>query len=115
MREFASGANRNDDTDKLDFEGFLSPIVLQAYGEYMHKNRIQEDGKLRSSDNWQKGIDQNEYIKSLLRHTHDLWMENRGYESREGRIDAACGILFNTMGWLYEELKKEEIETLDID
>lgn len=30
-REFKTGANRNSDEAKIDFEGFLSPLVLQKY------------------------------------------------------------------------------------
>ena len=56
MRNFDTGATRDVDTNKLDFEGFLSPVVLERYAEYMHKNRVQADGNLRDSDNWQKGI-----------------------------------------------------------
>ena len=108
MRTFESGATRNSDNEALDYEGFISPVVLKVFGEYMHKHRLQADGNLRDSDNWQKGIPQEQYVKSLIRHTHDLWMENRGFKSREGRLDAICGVLFNAMGWLYEEVKNDE-------
>ena len=74
----------------------------------MTKHRLQADGKLRDSDNWQKGIPKREYIKSGFRHFHDWWMEHRGYASREGIIDALCGIMFNTMGYLLEVLKEQK-------
>lgn len=112
-RYFESGAYRDVDDTKLDYEGFLSPLVLQEFGRYMQKHRKQSDGVMRDSDNWQKGIPQSVYMKSLLRHTHDMWMENRGYKSREGRIDAVCGVMFNAMGWLLEELKKAEATESD--
>lgn len=111
MRNFDSGATRNTDEDKYDYEGFMNPLVIEAFGEYMHKNRIQADGKLRPSDNWQKGIPKEAYMKSAWRHFHDWWMEHRGYKSREGKIDALCGLLFNTMGYLYEELKEKPHDT----
>jgi hypothetical protein len=104
-RKFKTGATRDTNEDKLDYEGFIDPIVLKKYAEYMHGHRKQSDGKLRSSDNWQKGIPREEYIKSLLRHTMDLWLEHRGYESREGKEKALCGIMFNSMGYLREILK----------
>jgi len=107
MREFKSGATRNDNKNKLDFEGFLSPIVLEAYSKYMHKNRIQADGKLRASDNWQKGFGDNHLsvcMKSLWRHFLDLWKEHRGYKSREGIDDAIGGILFNIMAYYHKIL-----------
>lgn len=106
-RYFESGAYRDIDSSKIDFEGYLNPLVLQKFGEYMLKHQKQSDGVMRDSDNWQAGIPQEVYVKSLLRHTHDVWMENRGYPSREGKTDAACGVMFNIMGWLLEELKKD--------
>ncbi|KKK53952.1 hypothetical protein LCGC14_3089650, partial [marine sediment metagenome] len=31
VRTFDSGANRSSEEGKLDFEGFLSPLVLERY------------------------------------------------------------------------------------
>lgn len=106
IRKFKSGARRDDDTTKPDYEGFLSSIVLKRYGEYMHRHRLQSDGELRESDNWQKGIPKNQYMKSLWRHFMDLWLEHRGFESREGIQNALCAIMFNTMGYFHETLKE---------
>lgn len=104
MREFETGATRNDDTDQLDYEGFLHPLALKRYAEYMHKHRFQGDGKLRSSDNWQKGMPKESYAKSLIRHTMDFWLAHRGQEShaREDIEDALCAIIFNAQGYLRE-------------
>jgi len=110
MRKFKSGATRDDDDSKIDYEGFLSPLVIKAYGEYMTKHRLQPDGKLRDSDNWQKGIPKEVYVKSLFRHFVDLWMFNRGYKGRETLEDALCGILFNVMGYMHE-LEKEKLKS----
>ena len=33
MQSFSTGATRNHDNHKYDFEGFLSPAVLERYGE----------------------------------------------------------------------------------
>lgn len=121
-RYFKTGAYRDVDDSKIDYEGFLSPIVLQTFGEYMTKHRVQSDGVIRESDNWQKGIPVPVYMKSLLRHTMDVWLEHRGYESREGVIDGLCGIIFNAQGMLHEILKemkepvtKGEIEEIEKD
>lgn len=107
MRKFKSGATRDNDETKYDYEGFLSPLVIEAYGKYMHKHRKQADGKLRDSDNWQKGFGDNHFdvcIKSLWRHFMDLWREHRGLPSREGLDDAICGILFNVMAYYHKIL-----------
>lgn len=116
MRTFDSGATRDTDTNKLDYEGFLSPIVLRRYAEFMHKNRFQKDGKLRDSDNWQKGMPWSVYMKSLWRHFMDLWISHRGYTSPDpnhpglrlmppDREEALCAIIFNASGYLHELLR----------
>ncbi len=104
MRQFETGATRNRDEDAYDYEGFLSPIVLQRFAAYMHRHREQADGTLRSSDNWQKGIPVDSYAKSLTRHHMDAWLNHRGYEdaAREDLEDALCAIIFNAQGWLHE-------------
>jgi len=108
VRRFASGATRNTDEGKLDFEGFLSPRVLKRFAEYMHKHRIQADGSLRPSDNWQKGIPRDAYMKSGWRHFFDWWGFHR---SEVPMIDtdedeeAICALIFNAQGYLHELLK----------
>lgn len=105
MRQFDTGATRNDDSDELDFEGFLSPLAMQAFAEYMHKNRRLPDGSMRASDNWQSGIPMDSYMKSMMRHMMDVWLIHRGYGS-EARTDsmteALCALLFNVQGYLHE-------------
>lgn len=111
MRIFSSGATRNDDSGKVDYDGFLSPLAIRRFGQYMHKHRKQADGKLRDSDNWQKGIPQEQYRKSLFRHFIDFWSMHRGWidttESGEDMEELLCAILFNTQGLLHE-IQKEK-------
>ena len=107
MRNFKGGGTRDDTEGKFDFEGFLSPLVIEAYGKYMHKNRIQADGKLRDSDNWQKGFGENHLsvcMKSLWRHFMDLWKYHRGFKGRESLDEAIGGILFNVMAYYHKIL-----------
>lgn len=107
-RYFDTGAYRDTDDGKLDYEGFLHPLVLEEYAKYMHHHRKQSDGEMRPSDNWQKGIPKDAYMKSGFRHFHDWWKEHRGYKSREGIKFALCGVMFNAMGYLLEVLKEED-------
>lgn len=51
IREFDTGATRTTEEGKYDYEGFLSPLVIERYGHYMHAHRIMPDGSLRDSDN----------------------------------------------------------------
>lgn len=108
IRKFETGATRDTDVGKPDYEGFLSPIVIKRFGEYMSKHRVQSDGSLRNSDNWQKGIPKDQYIKSLFRHFEDMWLEHRGFKSQDGLEEAICAIMFNTMGYLHETLKERK-------
>lgn len=108
MREFKTGAIRNDDSQALDYEGFLSPLVIKRYAEYMHKHRFTADGSTRASDNWQKGMPLDSFMKSGFRHFMDWWMEHRNHPSREGLEDALCGLMFNAMGYLHETLKEDK-------
>ena len=109
IRTFDSGATRDTDIGKWDYEGFLSPLVLKRYAEYMHKCRIQSDGKLRESDNWQKGIPVKQYMKSKWRHFMDTWLWWRSDIHRQqiDVEDALCAELFNTQGMLHEVLRDE--------
>lgn len=114
MRQFNTGATRSSSEGKLDFEGFLSPRVLISFAQYLHKHRLQTDGKVRDSDNWQKGIPEDVYMKSLCRHFIDVWSMHRGFDpvSPESFEDALNGILFNAMGYLFEHLKEKDSHDL---
>ena len=110
MRTFGSGATRDTEAGKADYEGFLSPLVLKRFGEYMDRHRVQADGAPRASDNWQKGIPREAYLKSGLRHVMDWWLHHRGYPwvARESLEDALCAVIFNAMGYLHECVKGPE-------
>jgi len=117
IKKFDSGATR-DAAPKVDYEGHLSPLALEAYGEYMHEMRKMADGSLRDSDNWQKGIPLFSYQKSLIRHAFCAWRLWRGWSVQKELIGgvmqkptlkiALCGILFNAMGLLHEIVKEEQ-------
>jgi len=107
VREFDSGATRDTDKGKLDYEGFLSPAVLERYAEYMDKCRVQSNGELRASDNWQKGIPTDVYMKSMFRHFMEVWKSHRQVNNVGiDKEEALCALLFNVMGYLSETLKE---------
>ena len=111
MRTFESGATRDSDEDKLDFEGFLSPSVLFRYAIYMSSHRKQTDGKLRASDNWKKGIPRIVYLKSLFRHFMCLWYRHHKVGKATSMLeDSLCAIIFNASGYLHEILKEDSGE-----
>lgn len=108
MRVFESGATRSDDKDKLRYEGFLNPLVTKRFCEYMHKHRIQSDGKLRDPDNWQKGMPIPQYLASLSRHIEDIKLHLGGYsqETSDFLEDSICASIFNLNGMLLEVMKQ---------
>lgn len=126
IREFETGATRDSDDGKLDMEGFYHPAVMTRFAQYMHKHRVQANGELRASDNWQKGIPVYQYMKSMLRHVMEFWTLHRSmlrdkritengfslcYSYIEQKImddmeELLCAILFNVQGYLFELLKK---------
>ncbi len=107
IREFATGANRDQDMTKFDYEGFLSPLALARFAAYMHKNRKMSDGNTRASDNWQRGIPVASYMKSLWRHLMTVWSHHRQCPESdcEDLEEALCGVIFNAQGYLHEHLK----------
>ena len=111
MRQFDTGATRDTAEDKPSYRGFLSPQVLERFGEYMLKNQVQADGKLRDPDNWKKGMPLEVYLDSLLRHVMDVWLmhdeEHALLGGKEVMEEALCACLFNVQGYLHEFLKEE--------
>ena len=114
-RYFDTGATRDTDDGKLDFEACLSPVVLRRYVEYMYQHNQQSDGKQRPGDNWQRGIPIPVYMKSLMRHVMAVWEDHRVLvasphwgefpEDMEQVQDDLCAVIFNAMGLLYEHMR----------
>lgn len=116
-RTFETGATRSNDAVRYDPEGFLSPIALERFCEYMNKHRLQADGKLRDSDNWQKGIPFITYMKGMWRHLLHCWQRHRGWTVVDQFAAAdieedLCAIWFNVQGYLHELLKAKRTQPL---
>lgn len=122
VRRFDTGATRSSEAGRYDPEGFMSPIVVERFCEYMNKHRVQPDGSIRDSDNWQKGIPLATYIKGMWRHFLHLWARHRGVTPTDKMAAAdieedLCALLFNVQGYLFEVLKKrtEEAKCVPLD
>lgn len=111
IRVFETGATRDQNQDKLDYSGFLSPLALQRFAQYMHKHRRQADGSMRASDNWKKGIPIAAYKESMIRHVVEWWKlyeQNWSMEHSDELEELACAILFNVQGFLHESAKARQ-------
>ena len=108
MRSFDTGATRDTTEGKLDMEGFTHPMVEKQFAKYMNMNRLQSDGQLRDSDNWQKGIPQDAYMKSLRRHHDDAWLQQLGWRWMFAIMKTALG---SKKFWDFlDKYRKEEEE-----
>lgn len=113
VRVFETGATRSSSNNKPDYEGYMSPVVMAEYGKYMLKHQVQENGELRDSDNWQKGMPVDEYFKSGFRHWHKSWSKWRGYKMTDEKgkqvelRDELMAMKFNIDGIIHELYKHE--------
>jgi hypothetical protein len=118
VTNYETGATRDSRDDKPVFDKFLSHEVLRSYAAYMHGERVQSDGKLRTGDNWKHGIPVNDYMESLFRHFMDVW-ELHNSDNPKALEKALNGVLFNAMGMQYENLKQireaRAVEQLNAD
>jgi hypothetical protein len=114
MRQTSTGATREPLQGKPDYEGYLSPLVLTEFGQYMLGKQTTTDGH-RKSDNWQLGMPKSWYIKSLWRHFMHLLLIHRGFPAYDenGNLvtlrDTLCGIFFNVQGYFHEDLLGRDI------
>jgi len=111
-REFESGAIRDNNTDKLDYDEATHPLVEMSFGEFMHGHTYLRDGTRRPADNWQKGIPRKEYMKSMKRHMMDAWALHHDIvvkDRTDGHLvtleEALNAMKFNINGYILELLK----------
>lgn len=112
-RYFSTGATRDTDEGKFDYEGFDHPLVDHRFAAYMHQHRKQSDGRLRDGDNWTKGMPRRQYLKSLIRHIKDVQLISKGCAdkaSTDDLVEALCAVRFNVNGLLLELLLERSIE-----
>lgn len=111
MRTFESGATRDSDDGKIDYEAILSPLVIQRFGEYMLQHSTLPDGSKRSGDNWQHGFGLDVTLKSLWRHHVDVWALHRSEQQHTIEMEEAlCAVLFNAAAYLHQLLSDDPID-----
>lgn len=115
VEKFAGGATRSDSSDRYDPEGYFSPIAWERIAEYLQKHQVQADGSIRESDNWQKGVPAERFMRGLWRHMLHLWIRHRGYvpmdpNAGEDIEEDLCAIAWNAQGMLHFILKAKQEE-----
>lgn len=115
LRTSETGCIRNSSQGKVNYQGALSPLVLEAYGKYIQKHALLPDGTIRDNKNWQKLFGTPEEhrqicIESMWRHFLDVLMEHDGYNSRDGLDEALGGLFFNLSAYWFSILKEEQEE-----
>lgn len=101
MRNFTTGAVRDDDTTKEDYIETISWRAMKRYAQYMTGKK-----KKYGAGNFKKGIPIESYEQSLLRHVQK-YLENK-YEGGTVELeeDHLSAILFNVFGIMHEEQGK---------
>ena len=119
IRVSKTGATRDSAVGKIQPVKYFSPRVMRVRSEYMLKHSVQRDGSVRAGDNWQKGFGQTpKETKDICedsagRHFLDMWLEHRGFESRDGIVEAICGLMFNCEAYLEAYCVEHNIKTDD--
>lgn len=112
VRKFSTGATRDTDVRKLKYRDFFSAAVLKRRAEYMDKHRVQPDGALREANNWKKGIPEEAYSDSLIRHVQEyaqIVTNEFDGDVQPGQLEELlCAIMFNAEGHLFEILKAKQ-------
>lgn len=116
MTAMESGATRSSSEGKPDYRGYISPLALRMFGEYMLRHQTQADGKQRSSDNWKKGMPLERYIESLMRHNvafHEVWDRYVAGGLQPGDVavleEEMAAMYFNVQGWMHEWVKNRAV------
>lgn len=112
MIQLKTGATRSDNSTKPDYRGFISPLAIMMFGEYMLRHQIQADGKPRASDNWKKGLPIERYVESKVRHDVAFWrlwealLKDPTNEALRLELEeeiSAC--YFNVQGFMHEWMR----------
>ena len=117
IRIFDTGATRDIEDNKLDYEAFLSPQAIECFALYMDFHRNLPDGSRRDGDNWQKGFPNLVLIKSLWRHFFSFWRWCRfAYYGDQNKSLARpfqhplidlCGIMFNVQAYMRQMIEAD--------
>jgi hypothetical protein len=109
-RTFESGATRGAREGKLLYDQYFSAAVARRRAQFMAQHDRHEDGSLRPSDNWKKGIPLESCIESGTRHWHDVLLLAEGWEVETDHDleEALCAVMFNCEAALHGLLRARQ-------
>lgn len=102
VREFSTGAIRDNDDSKEDYIETISWTAFKRYAKYMTGKK-----KRYGAGNFKKGITDMSYQQSMTRHIQKYLSnlyENGDTEVEEDHLSA---ILFNTFGLIHNEEQRK--------
>ena len=103
IARYETGGIRSSKEGKINYIGILPPVVLRAFGKYMHKMAKLPNGSYRAVDNWQKGMPVQRYLESLGRHHEAVQFLCKATEGTNKDLhEALMGTLFNTVALTFE-------------
>ncbi len=98
VREFSTGAIRDKEDGKEDYIETISWTAFRRYAQYM------TDCKKRYSEgNFKKGIPEEAYRRSLLRHISKYLINTQEGGNLEPEVDHLSACIFNIFGIIHEE------------
>jgi hypothetical protein len=102
IRKFLSGAIRDNDDTKEDYIETISWKAMKRYAQYMTGKK-----KKYGAGNFKKGITDNSYEQSLLRHIQKYLSNKHELGNCEVEEDHLSAIVFNVFGLIHnEEMRK---------
>lgn len=97
---FSTGAKRDVSENKEDYIESISWIALKRYADYMKSNENRY-----GRGNWLKGIPQESYERSLMRHLQKYLANKYNDGKFEPDVDHLAAALFNLQGLMHEQEK----------
>jgi hypothetical protein len=97
VTEFETGAIRDTSEGKEDYVETISWLAMQAYARYMTKK-----ASVYGPGNWRKGIPEESYERSMMRHAQKYLANKYDGASLEPTEDHLCALMFNVIGLIHE-------------
>lgn len=102
MRNFTTGAVRDDDTTKEDYIETISWRAMKRYAQYMTGKK-----KKYGQGNFKKGIFDSSYEQSMVRHVQKYLSNKHEQGDVEFEEDHLSAIVFNVFGLMHNaEMRK---------